>query len=230
MVAAAPPPAPAVAGRGLFSSPGIARSACSLPARHRWCKYAAPCPRPTRLDFRRFHLRISSGFTLNRSAIPPSVVAAAHPVTHQPPFRFRWRLRRRDDQFFPRVQRRIALQVVGIGDGRGRHSVFLADGHQRFSRFHAVPPPAHPLVRWNVRDLRGKFFRRPLRQVQFERRIVGSGQPQQRGIQPAQRFHVHVDRFRHQPQIDGPSRFHHIGRARELPGRPECYSAPRPWR
>src|SRR5712671_6961427 len=39
---------------------------------------------------------------------------------------------------------------------------------------------------------------------------------QERRIERAQRFHVHVDGFRDQPQIDGAARFHDVGCDRRL--------------
>ncbi len=79
-----------------------------------------------------------------------------------------------------------------------------------------MAPPADPLVRRNIRDLRGEFLRRTERQMQFEGRIVGSREAQQGRIERPQRLHVDVDGFRHQPQIDGVARFHHVGRDRRL--------------
>ncbi len=52
--------------------------------------------------------------------------------------------------------------------------------------------------------------------MQLEGRIVRGRQPQQRRIQSAQRLHIDVDGFRHEAQINGAPRLHHVDRHRRL--------------
>src|SRR5579859_3327781 len=147
---------------------------------------------------------------------PAQRIPAPHPVPHQPALGLFHRPCRRNNQLLARLQPRPRLQVVGRRDRPRRHPVLLRNRRQRLSALHPVPPPAHPLVRGNIRDLRRKRFRGPLRQVQRKRRIIRRRHPQQRRIQRSQRGHVHVNRLRHQPQVDRPPRFHHIGLHRLL--------------
>src|SRR5690242_12322819 len=103
---------------------------------------------------------------------PAQGIPAPHPVAHQVPARLAQGLRRRYDQLVSRTNLAAVVQAVRRRDRRRRYMVFLRDRGERFARLHTMPSPAHPLVGRNVRDLRGKLLRSPLRQVQFETRVV----------------------------------------------------------